>query len=105
MTALNSDAQQMLRNTRRRRRRFRCRERTFQIIHQICKILMSIAISYGFVLYLATQDPSVLTTASAGGGFVAFIWIITLTIGAAIYGCDTMWTGVVYVPPGKHRDE
>ena len=59
--------------------------------------------SYGFIMYLATNSNEPIMMSAIFGGFIFFIWMITLSIGAAIYGCDTLWTGVVYVPTKKRR--
>ena len=82
----------------------RCRYTTFQRIHEVCKILFSFSLSFGFIMFLATQEYTAVTIALIFGGFIFFVWMITLSIGAALYGCDTLWTGVVYTPPGKVRD-
>ena len=106
MAANRADSEQMLPNRRRPKRRFfGCRERTFQIIHEACKLIVSITTSFGFIMYLATQDQFALLMAIAVDSFVGSVWMITLSIGAAIYGCDTLWTGVVYIPPGKQKEE
>ena len=82
----------------------RCRHTTFQRIHEVCKVLFSMALSFGFIMFLATQENGPVVVALLLGGFVFFVWMITLSIGAALYGCDTLWTGLVYTPPGKSHD-
>uniref|UniRef100_A0A6T8AS79 Uncharacterized protein n=1 Tax=Prymnesium polylepis TaxID=72548 RepID=A0A6T8AS79_9EUKA len=84
----------------------RCRHTTFQTIHAVCKVIFSLNMSFGLIMYMAVQlkDDTPLVITMIFGGFTFFVWMIALSIGAAIYGCDTLWTGKVYVPPGRQRD-
>ena len=80
---------------------YKLKEPFFQIVHEACKIVFSCISSFGFIMFLATQDDSVVTTAIIVDIIVITIWTIVISVGANRYGCDQLWTGIKYIPPAK----